>query len=232
MRLPNCERVELLAYVRAIPLLLLNPILLLGPLLVSIIDEVISEAFPGSAEGYIGGGLASFCIFLLDTFGLAIAIIAADMVWRRGKTSFDEAWEEARRKAGDILMAAIGLNFVLFFAAYAGSLISPYIGIGLILAAMVFLIYTVPAAAMSGVPGAAALQKSIDVVRAAPINAVILTIVTIATYYFANALPVLPYFANYSTLSLVIAALFKSIALSYIALILAERFNALAFARY
>jgi hypothetical protein len=233
MRPPNRirERIELLAYVRAVPLLLLNPILLLGPLLVSILDEVISEAFPGSAGGYIGGGLASFCIFLLDTFGLAIAIIAADMVWRRGKTSFDEAWEEAKRKAGDILMAAFGLNFVLFFAAYAGSLISPYIGIGLILAAMVFLIYTVPAAAMSGVPGAAALQKSIDVVRAAPVNAVILTLVTIVTYFFANELPV-HYFSGYSTLSLVIAALFKSIALSYIALILTERFNALAFARY
>lgn len=233
MRPPNRmrERIELLAYIRAVPLLLLNPILLLGPLLVSIIDEVISETFPGSAEGYIGGSIASFCIFLLDTFGLAIAIIAADMVWRRGKASFDEAWEEAKRKAGDILMAAIGLNFVIYFAAYAGSLISFIIGFGLILVAMVFLIYTIPAAAMSGVPGAAALQKSIDVVRAAPINAVILTLVTIATYYFANAVPLL-YFANFSTLSLVIAALFKAIGLSYIALILAERFNALAFSRY
>jgi hypothetical protein len=223
------ERVELLAYVRAIPLLVLNPILLLAPLLVSILDQVLSEAFPNSADGIVGGGFASFLIFLLDTFGLAIAVLAADMIWRRGKTSFDEAWDEAKRKAGDILLAAIGLNFIIFVARYAGDTISPIAGVAFMIAAMVCMVYTIPAAALSGVPGSAALQKSLDIVRAAPINAIILSVIAILAYFFIGIYVPYRFFIGLGTITLVVAALFKSIALSYIAMIMAERYNALGF---
>ena len=203
----------------------MNPILLLAPLLVSIIDEVLSET--------LGAGLARLFIFLLDTFGLAISIIVADMIWRLGRASFDEAWDDAKRKAGDILLASIGLNFVLYVAAYGGGIIAPEVAILTTVIAIVFLIYTVAAAAMSGVPGPAALQKSIDLVRAAPINAVLLSIVTIAVYQYIGVFVPLAYFGDFGTATLVIIAVFKSIALGYIALIMAQRFNTLNFsARY
>lgn len=223
MRRPlrNGERLEFLVYLRAVPLLVMNPILLLAPLLVSIVDQVLAET--------IGGGLAQFCIFMLDTFGLAISIIAADMIWRRGRASFDEAWDDARRKAGDILMAAIGLNFVIFVAGYGGSILSPYLGIICTVAAVVFLIYTVAAAALSGVPGSAALQKSIDIVRASPVNAIVLTIVTIAAYWWIGTYLPLRYFLGFGTISLVIQAVFKALALGYISLIMAQRFSTLNF---
>ncbi len=248
MRLPPRprERIELLAYVRAIPLLIMNPVLLLGPLLVGIIDQIISRIFTGSTDSFLG--IASLLVFLLDTVGLAVSIIVADMIWRHGKASFDEAWDDTRRKIGDLLLAAIGLNFVLSIAFYAGSIITDALAdICAIVAcaivpmsnplssadaladicACVFLIYTVAAAAISGIPGSAALQRSIDLVRAAPINAVILTIVTIVSYRFLSEYPLLA-LPNYGTTSLVIQAACKAIALGYVALIMAQRYNDLS----
>ena len=223
MRRPNriSEKVEFLVYLRAFPLLLMNPILLLSPLLVSIVDEVLKET--------LGSSFAQFFVFLLDTFGLAVSIIIADMIWRRGRASFDEAWDDARRKAPDILLASIGLNFVLYFALYAGTIITWVVGVVLSVVAAVFLIYTIAAAAISGIPGPAALQKSIDTVRAAPINAVILTIVTFAVYLYVGTFVPILYFGMYGTITLIIGALFKAIALGYVALIMAQRFSTLNF---
>ncbi len=212
----NNDKVELLVYLRAFPLLVMNPIVLLAPLLAAILDQVLIATFRTP--------FTSLIIFLLDTFALAVSIIVADMVWRRGKASFDEAWDDARRKAGDILLAGIGLNFVLFVAKYAGDIVSPYAGYIGMLIALVFLIYTVPAAAISGVPGSLALQKSIDLVKPSPINAVILTVVALGIYFFVGGYLPAAYLDGFGTVTLVLEAACKALALGYVSFIMAQRF--------
>src|SRR5476651_461754 len=79
-------------------------------------------------------------------------------------------------------MASFGFTFVLYIARLVGAFFGPF-GVLLIAAAVVFLIYTIPAAAIGGVPGGAALQVSIERARANPLPTIIVTIVSLAVYF-------------------------------------------------
>ncbi len=130
-------------------------------------------------------------IQLVYLWAFGVAIIQANNIWRTGRGSFDEAWEEGRAKFGAIALAAIGFQFVVWAASFIGS----YLGAaGLALAAIAafFLIYTIPSAAIGGIPGSLAISASIRGVRAQPIGSIVLAVVFFAIWYVAVPIA-LPY---------------------------------------
>ena len=131
---------DLTVYFRSLGLLVRNPALIAAPLVMAIAGVFVNQVIGGSAGGVLGavtGGIGSLITFLLLSFGFGVSLIIAEQAWRRGQTSFDTAWDEARRKAGDILIAALGFNFIIYVGGYAGSLIGGGL-LGLILPAVAF----------------------------------------------------------------------------------------------
>ncbi len=237
-RLPG---VDLGAYVTALGHLVRNPALLVAPLLMTVIGVLVQQLLgnSGGVMGGITGGFAGLFVFLLDSFGFGVAMIIADDIWRHGKGSFEHGWEEGKKRGGGILLAAIGYNFILFVAGYAGSLIGA-LGIVLVAVAAFFFIYTIPAAAIGGIPGGAALQASLEKARANPVPTLVLAIVTILVYVYIGTIlvpPLLsslisPYnFTGSTIVDLLIAAIVRAIALSYVALVTAKVYSDLAFGR-
>lgn len=237
-RLPG---VDLGAYVQALGHLVRNPALLVAPLLMTVIGVLVQQLF-GSSGGVLGGitgGLSGLAVFLLDSFGFGVAMIIADDIWRHGKGSFENGWEEGRRRGGGILLAAIGYNFILFVAGYAGQIIGP-LGLILMAVAAYFFIYTIPAAAIGGIPGGAALQVSLERARAHPVPTLVLVIVTILVYVYLGTILVPPLisafiapynFAGSSIVDALIAAVVRAVALAYVALVTAKVYTDLSFGR-
>ena len=86
---------------------------------------------------------------------------------------FDEAWEEGRGKAGGILIATIAFYFLSRSRVTSAS----FFGIGLLsvvlqLSVAFLLIYTIPAAAIGGMPGNLAVGASFRAVRENVLGAV------------------------------------------------------------
>jgi len=158
----SSPQVDLLAYLRAFVLLARNPQIALAPLAAALAELLLEKLVPTEGSGMIGalnGGLMGLIIQLVDFYALAVALIVAEAVWRRGRAPFDAAWEEARSKAGAILFAAIGFGFVLYVAGLVGGIAGGLGSIALTLVATFFFIYALPAAAIGGIPGSGALQK-------------------------------------------------------------------------
>ncbi|MBV9439637.1 MAG: hypothetical protein JOZ24_06575, partial [Candidatus Eremiobacteraeota bacterium] len=181
MRRATRPPVDLGVYLRAIPLLLRNPSIVVVPLLMAVIGILIGMVMTpgaGMGGGLIGSltsGLGGFVVILLELFGLGTACIIADDAWRYGHASFDKGWTEARRRAGEILFAALGVTLLLAVGQYAGALLGFAIGpvpVGLVLIALIalFLIWAIPAAASGGMRGGEAIQVSVDRVRANPLS--------------------------------------------------------------
>jgi hypothetical protein len=229
--------VDLTIYGRAFVLLARNPSIIVVPLLMGLVGVFSSLLFGGDTNpiGMLTSGLAGYVVLLLNLFGFATAIILGDQAWRRGRASFDDGWTEARRKAGDILMAAVGYTFVLFIAQYAARILGAF-GLLLILAAVVFLIYTIPAAAIGGVPGGASIQVSIDRVRAYPVPSVIVAIVAVAAYFylplfFIEVLQNLGITFGNVLIWQLLHALAQSIAVAYVALVVGKTYTDISFGR-
>jgi hypothetical protein len=227
-----------LAYLRAFGLLVRTPTLLVAPLLMTVIGMLVGRVLGGSGDalGGITGGIGQFLVFLLDSFGLGVSLIIADAAWRRGRGSFEEGWSEARRKGGDILLAAVGLNFIIFIASYAGSIVGGYAAFALSAIALYFFIYAIPAAAIGGVPGGAALQISLDRVRRSYLATLLVVVVSIAAYvligYTLTGYVIGTGLVGYGIVAELIGAVFRSIAIAYIALILARAYNDVSYGRY
>jgi len=228
-------RALLNVYLEAIPLLLRNPALLLAPLFTGVLGVLVQEFGGAPAGGDVLGGLTSsilaLLIFLFNCFGLGISVIIADNIWRSGKGSFEDGWEEGRRKAGDIFMAALGLNFIIYIALQIGSFISPILGEVLFLVAFFFLIYTIPAAAIGGVPGFMALNTSIERVRESYLPAIGLAVCFIVLYWAVGTVLIPLYTAQLGISSFLIGAAFRAIVLGYFALVLARSYSNIAFVR-
>lgn len=220
----SSRQVDPMVYVRSVALLVRNPELVAAPLLSGIVGVAIGRFLSPSADVL---GLGQLIEFLLDAFALAVSVILADAAWRRGRGSFDDAWTEAKRKAGDILLAAIGLNFIVWVADFIGRQLYFALEIVLVVAAIFFLIYTIPAAAIGGVPGGAALQISIERVRQAPLGAAVVTIVFVVLYFGTMLGPL--YLGLYGLTALLVGAVLKAIALGYLALVLAKNYADTAF---
>jgi hypothetical protein len=230
--------VDLSVYAKAVPLLVRNPAIVVVPLLMAVIGVFLQltllQSYGGGALGGLTGQLASFVVILLELFGLGAACIIADDAWRHGRASFEKGWSEARIRGGEILFAALGFTLLLAVAQYAGSILGP-LALVLMVLVVVFLIWSIPAAAVGGVPGGAAIQTSIDRVRGAPLPAVIAAIVTVAL--LAIGVPILSVYLStwipllHSSLivNLLVGALLQGIAVGYIALVLTKTYTDAAF---
>ncbi len=237
MRRAPAPDVDLSVYAKAVPLLLRNPAIVVVPLLMAVIGVFLQlmmmTSRGGGALGPLTGQLASFIAMMLELFGLGAACIMADDAWRHGRASFEKGWADARDRGGDILFAALGFTLLLSVAQYLGSLLG-VLALALIVLVVVFVLWSIPAAAIGGIPGGAAIQVSIDRVRGAPLPAVISAIVTVA---LAIAVPVLSgYLAGWIPLlhesliaNLLVSALLQGIAVSYVALVLTKTYAEAAF---
>jgi hypothetical protein len=234
MRRAPATGLDLSVYARAVPLLLRNPAIVVVPLLMAVIGVLLGLVLSPYGGGVIGGataGLGSFLLIILELFGLGAACIIADDAWRHGRASFENGWSEARRRGGDILFAALGVTFVFVVAQYAGTLIGP-LALLLLAAAVLFLIWAIPAVAVGGVPGSAAIQISIDRVRANPLPAALAAVVTVALVVFGApyaslwiSVALLPYSGGSAILGALISALLQAIALGYVALVITKTYT-------
>jgi hypothetical protein len=233
---------DLGVYVKAVPLLVRNPAIIVIPLLMAVIAVLVGMVTSVSSGGFIGGttsGLAGFIVTLLQLFGLGAACLMADDAWRNGKASFDQGWSEARRRGGDILLTALGVTLIFSVAQYAGILIgNAYVGWILAFVVAVFLIFSIPAAAVGGVPGGAGIQASIDRVRAEPLPAILATIVTFALLRFAVPYLTLqlwtvlaPSIGDITIVYALIGALLQAVVIGYNALVLTKIYTDAAFTR-
>ena len=206
------------------------------PLLAAVVDLLIQQISPFFTDAVGGAGTFIFAIIVNLVYGFCfgVAVIAANNVWRGRRASFDEAWEEGRVKAGGILIATIGFYFLLYVAQYAGSLIgSAAVQIVLQLIIAFLLIYTIPAAAIGGMPGNLAIGASFRAVRENLLGAAILAIAFVILWIW------LPYFIVAQTgvglgvigYELVLAAI-KAIVLAYLAFPFAKQYDDVAFRGY
>jgi hypothetical protein len=234
---------DLSVYVKGLANLARNPVVIVPPLLMSVICAAIGMmgaggAVGGGSLGNATGGIISLIETLLRFFGLGVAIIIGDQTWRRSRASFEDGWSEGRRKTGDILIATLGLTFCLFIGNLVGQFLGP---LGFLLDAVIvfFLIYTIPAAAIGGIPGGATLQTSIEAVRSAPVPALVLAIVAVALFFVLEifvlpelSLAIVPYLTgSLNPLILVFDSLVESIFEGYLAIVAAKIYADNAFAR-
>ena len=234
----NLGSVDLVAYLRAFVLLVRHPQIALGPLLAAIVGVLLLMLIPAdSGGGFLASansGLAGLFAQLISSFGLSVALIVADAAWRRGRAPFDVAWEESVRKAGDILIAALGFTFVIYVAGLVGSIIPLFGTIVLALVALFFFIYTLPAAAIGGIPGSAALQVSLERARGAVVPTLLVTALYVLTFYVAPTVLSPLYFGTAFTSRVVpslVDALVRAILSSYFALVLAKTYADISFGR-
>jgi hypothetical protein len=214
-----------------------RPSIFVAPLLGAVVALVLDE-LDNYLTGPLGGaasGLFTFFANVFFSFTFAIAIIQADQLERGLRGTFDSAWEEARRKAGGIIIAAIGFWFLIFVAGYIGSIFgSLSLQIALIVAAAFFFIYTIPAAAIGGLPGQLAIGGSIRAVRENVLGSAVLAIVFIALF-----LVLAPYvaarlqeaFLLSHVVAMLIQAAIEAIALGYLAFPFAKQYAGIAFTR-
>jgi hypothetical protein len=241
----NLGKVDFLAYVRAFGLLARNPQIALAPLLAGVINVLLLMLFPAEiGAGFLGSantGLAQLIAQLVWYTGLGFALIGAETAWRRGRAPFDDTFEDGKRKLGDIALAAFGFTFLVTLgSALAGILGIGILGLVLNLLATYFFIYTIPAAAIGGVPGFGALEISLQRARGTPLATLIVTIVFIAAFTYVPVLivealtPVLlsnSFFAQATVINILVAAI-KAVVAAYVALVLAKAYDDASYGRY
>jgi len=217
---------------------------MIAPLLAALAQVALFMVLPPSGNGgllgIVNNSLAGLIATLLNGFGLAVALIGADAAWRRGRAPFDEAWDEARTKVSDILIATIGFNFALFVASYVGNMVFSFIGALVLWAvALFFCIYALPAASIGGIPGGASLQVSLDRARSAPLPTIVVCVVYALTYYvLRNILDT--YVREFliglnvpssTAVSSLVVALIQAILAGYVALVLSKAYNDVSYRR-
>jgi hypothetical protein len=175
-------KLDFAPYLRGFAVLARNPALVLPPLVAAVVAVFVSRmggsgVGEGNPVGMVSGSLTSLLVTLLESFAWACSIVLADAAWRRGGTApFEASISEARRRGGDILFAAIGYSFVLSLAALVGGIV-PIVGFVLVAVAVFFFIWTIPAAAIGGIPGGASLNRSLELARANPVPTAIFAVV-------------------------------------------------------
>ncbi|HMD02995.1 MAG TPA: hypothetical protein VKG44_08545, partial [Candidatus Baltobacteraceae bacterium] len=220
------------------------PAVILAPLLMAVVQVLVLKllSLPDVGGGSLAnatGGIVGFILQLLNSFALCVSLIVADHAWRSGRAPFDQAWDEARHKAPDILFAAIGFAFILWAAQTVGGFVSGFGAPILAAVALFFFIYTLPAAAIGGVPGGAALQASLDRARGAVPATLFVTITYVLAYIVVPLLAttvllplmLLTSYQLSSTVASLIAALIQAVAAGYVALVLAKTYNDVSYGR-
>jgi hypothetical protein len=169
VRRRGAPSVNVAIYGQGLVHLVRHPSVIVIPLLAAVADALVSywgNLFTNPLGGTGSGGLLGMVLQILYLFAFGAAIVHANNIVRGYRGGFDASWEETRGKIGGILLAAIGFQFITWAAAYVGSILgSVVLQFGLQLIAMFFLIMTIPAAAIGGLPGQFALSGSIRAVR-------------------------------------------------------------------
>lgn len=226
-------------YVQALPVYARNLGVLLAPLIAAAIGLGL-EYLEGPLFNPIGGAgdpIINFIIRILEGFAFAIAVIFADDAWRHGRANLRSAWDEARRRGGNILITVIGFYFLLYVAQLVGGILGgllrvPYIAPALGALAVWAFIYAIPAAAVGGVPAGGAFSVSLQAARRQPLATAILVIVCLLVYYYVGlVVPTMlnPYLGiGYDVARILLAA----IALGYVALVVARQYTDVAFRPY
>ncbi len=228
------RNLDLTIYLKAIPLLLRHPSLFVMPLGAGAMSLLASSAGRTMTDpvGGFGMSLIQMVVQALYLFAFGVAVIQANNIWRERPGGFDAAWEEARRKAGGIFIAAIGFFFLLYVANFAGSLLGSIVGTVAQVVAAFFLIYTIPAASIGGADGSAALQASINAARSFPLPTAILALVFVGMWYFVPIWLVAPFGDTLGVLGSQIAFIVaQAIVLAYLALPFAKQYDDIAFTR-
>jgi hypothetical protein len=227
-------RIDLAMYAQAVPFLFRRPSVFAMPLLAAVVDLLLTQLsyLFGDPTGGSIAGIFALLIQLIYLWAFGVTIIQASNIWRQRRGTFDEAWDEGRAKFGGIALAAIGFQFVVWAASYIGSFLGPF-GLALGAVAAFFLIYTIPSAAIGGMPGSLAISASIRGVRAAPLASIVLALVFFAIWYVAVpvGLPYLLVHVPATTWSFVSAAA-RALALAYLAFPFAKQYDEVAFTRY
>jgi hypothetical protein len=184
----GAPKVNIAIYGQGLVHLVRHPSIGVIPLLAAVVDALVSywgNLFTDPLGG-AGAGLIQMILQILYLFAFGAAIVHANNIVRGYRGGFDASWEETRGKIGGILLAAIGFQFITWAAQYVGSVLgSGALQIGLQLIAMFFLIMTIPAAAIGGLPGQFALSGSIRAVRANWPACLVLAIVFIVLWVYA-----------------------------------------------
>lgn len=218
-------------YFEALPLYARNLGVLLYPLIAAAIGLGLTYV-EGPLFNPIGGAgdpIIGFIIQIIYGYGFALAVIFADDAWRHGRASLGAAWNQARSKAGNIILAIIGFYFLVYVAGLVGNIGGPYLALALTVLAVWAFIYAIPAAAIGGIPGGAAFSASLQSARRHPLATAILAIVAYVVYvgltqYALGAI------GGYMGIGYDAAqVLLTAIALGYIALIIARQYADLAF---
>ncbi|HTV73350.1 MAG TPA: hypothetical protein VME66_06595 [Candidatus Acidoferrales bacterium] len=225
----DLQRLDLSPYLAAFAVYARNPVVALAPLAAALAQVLLSQVFGAMM-------FSSLIAYLIQGFGIGVAIITADLAWRRGRSVFDTAWTEAQRKAPDLLMATLGFGFVMFAAGLIGGMLGS-VGVVLQLLAFGFLIYTLPASAIGGIPGGAALQVSVERARANPATTVVLAIVSLAVYigvtvFAAESITMQVVLMTGSAIAGTVALAFlQALAFGYIAIVLAKVYADISYGR-
>jgi uncharacterized membrane protein len=131
-------------------------------------------------------------------------------------------------------MAALGFNFILWAAGTVGSVFGIF-GAALILLAIYFFVYTLPAAAIGGIPGSAAPQASVERVQRTPVTTLFILVVMGAIYY-ATAMSMLPILTSLmlsgGIFVLLLNAIIKALGIAFVSLILAKGYADASYGRF
>jgi hypothetical protein len=231
MMKPSRERIDFLIYLRAFAVFARNPTVIVLPLLAGLIGVLVAQVSDVGGSSLLST-ITSFLVFLVELFALGVAVIIGDMGWRRGSASFDDAWQEARTKGRDILFAAFGFTFVFSIAQYTTTIIGN-LGIILMALAVYALIFTIPAAAIGGIPGGAAISVSIERVKGAPMASALLTVVTLVLLFYVGQfidLWIVSVTGIESPLiARIVGAVVNSILTGYVAIVMAKVYSDVSF---
>lgn len=218
-------------YFEALPLYARNLGVLLYPLIAAGIGLGITYlgTWFSAPTGFALMGIFGFIIQVIYGFGFALAVIFADDAWRHGRGNLRATWDQGRKRAGDILLAIIGFYFLMYVAGLIGAIFGPYLSLALTMLAVWAFLYSIPAAAIGGIPAGGAFSASLQAARRHPLATAILAIVSYGvwvglTRYALGALGAYMG-AGYDVAQVLLTA----IALGYIALIIARQYADLAF---
>lgn len=223
-------------------MLVRRPSVLVMPLLAAIVALVLSQIAPYLTDqlGGLVSGVLDFIKNVVYGFAFGAAIIQADDIIRAKSGAFDAAWEEARRKAGGIILAVVGFWFLLYVAQFAGALVGLIGQVVLMLVAAFFLIYTIPASAIGGLPGSLAIGGSFRAVRADIAGAAVLAVAFFVLFIYVPPAIVATFAATLMTpvslgafwgsiVVMLVLALLQAIALAYLAFPFASQYEDVAF---
>jgi hypothetical protein len=218
-------------YLQALPLYARNLGVLLYPLIAAGVGLGIHYLglWFSAPSGFGLMGIFDYLALVIEGYGLALGIIFADDAWRHGRGNLRNAWEQGTRRAGDIFLAIIGFLFLIYVAGLIGGIGGPYLSLALTVVAVWAFLYSLPAAAIGGIPGGASFSASLQAARRHPVATALIAIVSYGVWWALTvwALDAIGGYmgAGYDAASVLLAA----IAVGYIALILARQYADFAF---